>query len=222
MNSDQIDSLIKLGIGDIERLKHIKQSLEQNKPIYNSDKDYVEKLVLQHISNLTKNNESEKEHGSNNSVNSGSETSSNVVYCGKCGHGISETTNFCPKCGAEINQNSRSTNYGQPNSYSQPNQRLQRPPEWKNEGTTLILSILLGFLGICGIGHIYVGKLERGIVILIVGIILLVIGIIGLVVVVGAILLVLYIPLFIWQILDSRKVCREYNDYYEQHGRPPW
>ncbi len=28
--------------------------------------------------------------------------------------------------------------------------------------------------------------------------------------------------LFIWQILNSRKLCKQYNEYFEEHGKPPW
>ena len=28
--------------------------------------------------------------------------------------------------------------------------------------------------------------------------------------------------LFIWQVLDSRKLCRKYNEYLEKNENPPW
>jgi len=28
--------------------------------------------------------------------------------------------------------------------------------------------------------------------------------------------------LFIWQILNARKLCREYNEYLGQNEQPPW
>jgi len=30
------------------------------------------------------------------------------------------------------------------------------------------------------------------------------------------------LALFIWQILNARKLCKEYNEHLEQHGKPPW
>ena len=97
----------------------------------------------------------------------------------------------------------------------------ERPMGWKSESTTLLLSILLGLFGLSGIGHLYLGMIGRGVVILIGGIALGVVGVLTLFFGVGWILLIAYIPLFIWQIIDSRKLCRQYNDYYEEYGKEP-
>ena len=115
---------------------------------------------------------------------------------------------------------------------------------YKSEGITLVLAIAVGLLGFMGAGHIYLGRVKRGIIIIIVGglliltsffipVVLLMIfgeegetsdptGIIGVMggFVVGGIGI---FALFIWQIFNSRKLCKEYNRYLEQHnGRPPW
>jgi len=121
---------------------------------------------------------------------------------------------------------------------------------YKSEVITLVLSIVVGLVGIMGVGHIYLGRVRRGVIILI-------IGIIGW----GGIFVPLLIPvvqliqigleegsvdptdmteimegfvvalfvwgigmfiLFIWQILNSRKLCKEYNEHFEEHGKPPW
>jgi len=111
---------------------------------------------------------------------------------------------------------------------------------YKSKGKTRILS-LVGLFGIMGLGHIYLGRLRRGILILIIvplswGIIMISNMILGLteteekvlveqVLVIGQISLVVimgHIVLFFWQILNSRKLCKEYNEYIEQHGLPPW
>jgi hypothetical protein len=97
----------------------------------------------------------------------------------------------------------------------------ERPMGWKSESTTLLLSILLGLFGLSGIGHLYLGMIGRGVVILIGGIVLGVVGVVTLMFVVGWFLLIAYIPLFIWQIIDARKLCRQYNDYYEEYGEGP-
>ncbi len=49
-------------------------------------------------------------------------------------------------------------------------------PEFKSEGTTLVLSIVLVIFGIAGVGHMYIGQVGKGVGILIGGIILLAIG----------------------------------------------
>ena len=113
----------------------------------------------------------------------------------------------------------------------------------KSEGTTMVLSIIVGLMGIMGIGHIYLGKTKRGVIILIIGIlswsllfvptilllgseipmdeytlekrltdmtIIIVIGVIGV------------IALFIWQIIDARRLCKKYNKYLLDNEQSPW
>ena len=94
---------------------------------------------------------------------------------------------------------------------------LQRPIEWKSMGVTIVLTVVLGIFGFGGIGHLYLGKIIKGIVILIVGIILLVITIFTM-----GIGLIALIPYAIWVVYDSYKLCKRYNDDLEQTGRPPW
>ena len=96
-------------------------------------------------------------------------------------------------------------------------QRFNRPPEWKSMGVTMVLTIILGLFCIGGIGHLYLGKIIKGIVILIVGIILLVITILTM-----GIGLIALIPYALWVVYDSYKLCKRYNDDLEQTGRPPW
>ena len=96
-------------------------------------------------------------------------------------------------------------------------QRFNRPPEWKSMGVTIVLTVVLGIFGLGGIGHIYLGKIIKGIVILIVGIIIAVIA-----VVTGGIGLIILIPYAIWVVYDSWKLCKYYNNYLEETGRAPW
>ena len=42
---DDIEGLLKLKIGDIARLEHIKKTLESKKTLYDSDREYVETLT---------------------------------------------------------------------------------------------------------------------------------------------------------------------------------
>ena len=133
-----------------------------------------------------------------------------------CGKDNPEGSKFCAACGSPVNSasNTPPPNYNNPPPNHNPN---QRPAQWKSEGTTLILTIILGIFGFGGIGHIYLGNITRGIVILIVGIILL-----GVAIVTFGIGLVILIPFAIWVVYDARKQCRYYNNYLEQNQRPPW
>jgi len=106
-----------------------------------------------------------------------------------------------------------------PNPPQQPNYNPnpQNYAGYKTESTTLILAIVLGIIGLPGIGHMYVGKVGKGVGILIGGMVLLGIGIVTM-----GIGIIVYLILFIWQIFNSRNLCRQYNQYLSQNGRPPW
>ena len=124
-------------------------------------------------------------------------------FCSSCGAALIGKSTTCMKCG-----------------YTKTKYNPMTPPQgalYKNEGTALILSIILGILGICGIGQIYAGKVGRGVAMLIVGIIVLIIGFATM-----GIGLIAYLGFFIWQIFDTKNLCREYNEYFSQNGRPPW
>lgn len=131
---------------------------------------------------------------------------------------------FCPVCGSPPSPQSTPPQRNQPppvQNYYQ-NNYYQNVIGLKSEGTTLILSIVLGLLIVQGIGHMYVGKIGKGVVILIVGLVLGVIGWTTIWIGVGAIFLIGNFILFIWQIIDSRNLCRQYNDYLSKNGKPPW
>jgi hypothetical protein len=115
------------------------------------------------------------------------------------------------------------TNSEQDSGYDTARSRrsMERPGGWKSDSTTLLLAIILGLFGLSGIGHLYLGMIGRGVGILIGGIILYAVGIVTLMFGVGVVLIIGYLVLFIWQIIDSRRLCREYNDYYEDYGQEP-
>ena len=112
---------------------------------------------------------------------------------------------------------------------------------YKSQRKTLFLSVMVGLLGVMGVGHIYLGRLRRGIIILIIvplslTVIFISYTMLGLVKpqedvmvavirVLGGITLVVvivFLVLFIWQTLNSSKLCKEYNKHLKQTGRPPW
>ena len=137
------------------------------------------------------------------------------------------TSKFCGSCGTPIPE--EETAQKKPNvkpvikSEPPPKQNvnsgkvLQRPPEWKSMGVTMVLTIVLGFFGLGGIGHLYLGKIIIGIVLCVVGIILLIITIFTM-----GIGIIVLIPFALFVIYDSYRLCKRYNNDLEQTGRPPW
>ena len=143
--------------------------------------------------------------------------------CPSCGH-VKTTfnpqpqqasTGFCSSCGAAlIGKSTTCMKCGYTKTKFNP---MAAGAQYKNEGTALILSIILGLLTICGIGQIYAGKVGRGIGIMVGGWVIIVVGAFTM-----GIGLIAYLAIFIWQIFDTKKLCREYNEYFSQNGRPPW
>lgn len=117
---------------------------------------------------------------------------------------------------------------------------------YKSEGITLVLSIVLGLFGLMGIGHIYIGRVKRGIAILIGGfliwaIVFIPVGFFSVLddpqtlteeeimtqlfgPMIGAMIIggIGGFALFIWQIINARSLCRDYNLYYEKKGKDLW
>jgi TM2 domain-containing membrane protein YozV len=90
----------------------------------------------------------------------------------------------------------------------------------KSEGVAIVLAVLVGLIGFYGVGHMYVGRIRRGLVILFLDWVIsipsffsLVVGLSGDIelLVLGVVLLVGSLILWIWQIFDARRVCREHN-----------
>jgi TM2 domain-containing membrane protein YozV len=147
-----------------------------------------------------------------------------MVFCDNCGHTLRLEAKFCGKCGnqiTEIETPSQDTNQSYAESPPKQNVNsgkvLQRPPEWKSMGVTMVLTVVLGIIGLGGIGHLYLGKIIKGIVLCIVGIILLAVTIFT--VFMG---LVILIPFALIVVYDAYRLCKRYNNHLEQTGRPPW
>jgi TM2 domain-containing membrane protein YozV/ribosomal protein L40E len=171
------------------------------------------------------------------------EKQENPIFCINCGKKNPQGAKFCGGCGSSTNSpppnspppnspppnspppnspppnspppNSPPPNSPPPNNYNQ----YQRPMQWKNEGTVLLITVIFGIFGYGGIGHIYLGKIGKGIVLLIVGTILLVISLILLFMMMPFII-VLWI-FAIWVVFNARSDCRKYNETMERTGRPP-
>ncbi|MDR0523490.1 MAG: zinc ribbon domain-containing protein [Candidatus Methanoplasma sp.] len=150
------------------------------------------------------------------------------MFCQKCGKEIDASVAFCPGCGASNNAGGAAyspapdSGQGQSQGYNpgytpgyNPGYGGPAPgyviPE-KNSGIAIILAFF-----IIGLGHIYLGKTQDGIVLLIFAIIL------------SAISYFLFWPigvvsfvLWIWNLYDAYKKTEEYNSHLRRTGNPPW
>ena len=104
-----------------------------------------------------------------------------TTICLKCSKENPDESKFCAGCGSPVNGTSNENTSPPPNNSNPPpnygHNPNQRPAQWKSEGTTLILTIVLGIFGLGGIGHIYLGNITRGIVITVVPIVAVYLGV---------------------------------------------
>jgi TM2 domain-containing membrane protein YozV len=102
--------------------------------------------------------------------------------------------------------------------------------ESKNPGNAALLAILLGLVGFLGVGHVYVGRIGRGVLILAIGLILRFLFVISLFpflwkgggALIMGILGIGNLGLFVWQIYDAYKLAKQFNAHVQQHGKAPW
>ncbi len=97
---DEVNALLKLGVGDPYRLEHIKQAYILNNIIWKSDNKYLEQLREKYLvkhridqpdteSEIVEKTESESED-------------KDMIHCWKCGKKSPTRANFCMVCGASI------------------------------------------------------------------------------------------------------------------------
>ncbi len=134
-------------------------------------------------------------------------------FCSKCGAEVSEADKFCKACGAGLGTPSAPT--AAPITAKQ-----------KDRGVTLLLAILVGLIGFYGIGHVYLGRITRGVAILITDFVFTIIVIVSLVTFVLWPLAVVFglasLGLFVWQVIDANSLVNKYNKALEETGKSPW
>ncbi len=97
---DNVNALLKLGVGDPYRLEHIKQAHILNNTIWKSDDRYLEQLREKYLvkhridqpdieSEIVEKTESESED-------------KDMIHCWKCGKKSPTRANFCMVCGSSI------------------------------------------------------------------------------------------------------------------------
>ena len=160
-------------------------------------------------------------------------------FCSNCGEKLDTNVDIeeCPKCHSALHEHSR---------HKQSSTSVVETLPYKSPGTAALIAFIGGIFALPGIGHIYVGKVGRGIGILILGLILYALSVATIFSVgflasleqpnsapeyasagIGAIAMMLvfsiaYIVLFIWQIFNSRKLAKKFNELVKSTGKEPW
>ncbi len=124
-----------------------------------------------------------------------------MVFCRNCGGDLpSDNSSFCPVCGKPQNTATAITMAAQT----------------KNIGSAIALALIAGIIGFNGMGHLYIGKIRRGIVILVIGWVIL--GITFLFVPFG----IIYLIFWIWQAYEVNNKSKYYNQFIIKNGKTPW
>jgi len=160
------------------------------------------------------------------------------MFCPNCGTSLADSAEFCGNCGYNLKagrayQARPQTPYAPAQPYSQP----YLGASMKSEALSIILAILIP-----GSGHLYVGRLTRGLVILIsyfglsvLGMVLLFSAIPGFftgdlsdasletsVLISLTILSVISLIIWVVQLIDVYNLTKQYNDTLRRTGQPPW
>jgi hypothetical protein len=150
------------------------------------------------------------------------------LFCPMCGGESRDGHQFCMHCGFNFKEPSAPT---YPYPPYQPRPGIYPVLDRKDSGIATILALLPGLMGIMGIGHVYVGKIVQGFLLLILGIFLdaLLVGSIflgfitmGVGFILTVIILAVILIVLIFQTLDANRLAKQYNDHVLRYGRAPW
>ena len=84
---DEVNELLRLGVGDVFRLEHIKQSYIHNKTLWDSDQKYLADMKEKYLVRIKPPEEQQEE-------------SPTQIHCWKCGKRNQVGGNYCTWCGA--------------------------------------------------------------------------------------------------------------------------
>jgi len=149
------------------------------------------------------------------------------MYCIKCGAHMSERDSFCNSCGTPAGGGSNSNQY---------QYQGQGRPTYYHKEKDIGIALILGFF-INGLGHIYLGKVAKGLGIMV---ICFSIGMINATIIFNSFSLTngyyefsnLIVPMlimsfvsfiiWIWQLYDAYSLGKEYNEHLRRTGQPLW
>ncbi len=93
---DEVNTLLKLDVGDPYRLEHIKQTFIQNKKIWITDENYLKNLRQKYLAKHTTDTQTDEIVFENEPENE------ETIHCWKCGKKGPLGANFCMLCGTSI------------------------------------------------------------------------------------------------------------------------
>ena len=112
---DEVNSLLKLDVGDPYRLEHIKQTFIQNKKIWITDENYLKNLREKYLVKHTSDTQTDEIVFENEPENK------ETIHCWKCGKKGPLGANFCMICGTsifEVGANPQPIPESKPSSFS--------------------------------------------------------------------------------------------------------
>jgi hypothetical protein len=163
------------------------------------------------------------------------------MYCTKCGKEATSGDLFCAKCGAAL-----ASNQAHLDSESQYERAVPYlPSQLKSEETSVLLAFFLGLFFILGVAHIYLGRFKKGAMLFLAGVLCYGVSVAGMVLyhasapeqcfgygiclkphndnylTMPLVFGIGYLGIWIWQILDARKICRDYNSRIVKSNQNP-
>ena len=186
---EDVNELLNKNYGDRGRLLHIKETIEKNKILYVSDRQFLTDLCKKYLNQKMPEHKNQQQvkyseksddmlYSENEDIVGTNETASNIstesennVFCTNCGNKILESAQFCTNCGKSPNATSH-TNDSNYQQYSQPTQSAG--------GIWYLLPIFFGLIGGI-IAWLIVRKNDskKAKNCLIIGVIMMVIGLFG-------------------------------------------
>ena len=139
-------------------------------------------------------------------------------FCSNCGEKLDtdKDVSECPKCHSALHQHSE---------HKDSPSRIVGQLPYKSPGTAALIAFIGGIFALPGIGHIYVGKVGKGIAILVGGVFIALIIFVAIWYIpfpLSWIPIIGYFILWIWQIFDSRKLAKKFNESVKTTGKEPW
>ncbi len=94
---DDVNALLKLGVGEAYRLEHIKQAYIQNKTIWVTDESYLQRIKAKYLTKLHFDSQTDIDENLEDDPEN-----KDIVHCWKCGKKSPLGANFCIICGSSL------------------------------------------------------------------------------------------------------------------------